>query len=219
MVKINISSNFESASSTDVRRHSCIDIDECESFSSHCPQSCTNLKGSYKCDCAENYLDLHGDGSICEAGWKEDSVILIAYGSEIRQLRQNFSNVAYTTLIEDDNLVLTMEIDPVDRIVYWIDESLQQVKRSFIPVSKTALGHPQLLSALDVSSSTSFNFLDLTAISIDWLGKNLYYAEGINGTIKVSKSDGRYSKTIIKDFSERIYSMAVNPIIGLVKLK
>jgi low density lipoprotein-related protein 2 len=215
MVKINTSSNLESTeSSTDIRRHSCVDINECDNFNTHCPQSCTNLKGSYQCNCAENYYDVHGDGSICEVSWSEDSIILIAYGSEIRQLRQNYSNLAYTTLIEDENLVIAMDIDPVDRIVYWIDESLQQIKRSFIPVSKTALGHPQLLSALDVSSSSSFNFLDLTAISIDWLGKNLYYAEGVNGTIKVTKSDGRYAKTIIKDFTERIYSMVVNPIIG-----
>jgi len=162
-------------------------------------------------------VDSRGDGSICEAAWREDSVVLIAYGSTIRQVRQNFSDYTYTTLVEDESsvrssFVLSMDVDPLSRHVYWIDEASQQIKRSFIPVSKTALGHAQLLISDDTQSVNSM--IDFTAVGVDWLAKNLYYAEGLNGTIKVSKTDGRYERTLISVNAERVYSLVVNPVLG-----
>ena len=44
---------------TDIRRHMCVDIDECQSFDSHCPQLCINEKGSYMCGCADNYINSY----------------------------------------------------------------------------------------------------------------------------------------------------------------
>ncbi len=169
-------------------------------------------------------MDSRGDGSICEAAWREGSVVLIAYGSTIRQVRQNFSDYTYTTLVEDESsvrgssgsgsFVLSMDVDPLSRHVYWIDEASQQIKRSFIPVSKTALGHAQLLISLSDETQSVNSMIDFTAVAVDWLAKNLYYAEGLNGTIKVSKTDGRYERTLISVNAERVYSLVVNPVLG-----
>ena len=75
-----------------------------------------NLKGSFKCECAEGYIDPHGDGTICEvAGSGEDAVVLFAYDSEIRQLRENVTNYVYSGLIEDEDFVLAIDIDPIQR--------------------------------------------------------------------------------------------------------
>lgn len=226
MVKLNISSEmtttliYDETNSTttssstphliELRRHTCVDIDECQHYSTHqCTQICENLKGTYACKCAANYIDTRGDGSVCEATWREDSVVLVAYGTEIRQVRQNFSDYSYTSLIEGESFVLSMDVDPVERYVYWIDEGAQQIKRSFIPVSKVALGHAQL-----IVKDQAVTIVDFTALAVDWLAKNLYYAEGLNGTIKVCKADGRYTKTLISTNAERVYSLVVNPILG-----
>ena len=226
MVKLNISSEmtttliYDETNSTttssstphliELRRHTCVDIDECQHYSTHqCTQICENLKGAYACKCAANYIDTRGDGSVCEATWREDSVVLVAYGTEIRQVRQNFSDYSYTSLIEGESFVLSMDVDPVERYVYWIDEGAQQIKRSFIPVSNAALGHAQL-----IVKDQAVTIVDFTALAVDWLAKNLYYAEGLNGTIKVCKADGRYTKTLISTNAERVYSLVVNPILG-----
>ena len=199
----------------ELRRHTCVDIDECEHYTLHqCTQLCQNLKGTYACKCAPNYVDTRGDGSICEASWREDSVVLVAYGTEIRQVRQNLSDYAYTSLIEGESFVLSMDVDPIERHVYWIDEGSQQIKRSFIPVSKLALGHAQIIVKEQSSTSSGGVIVDFTALAVDWLAKNLYYAEGLNGTIKVCKVDGRYTRTLISANAERVYSLVVNPVLG-----
>lgn len=215
LVKFNVSlittdeSPVASNSSTDLRRHTCVDIDECQSFNSHCPQGCVNEKGSYKCQCAANYVDPHGDGTICEATASEDAVVLIAYGDEIRQVRQNISDFVYSTLVEDEKSVIALDIDAYDRHGYWIDEYDKLIRRSYIPVSKASLARTQNLNAFRTSSEQ-----DLTALSIDWLAKNLYYADSVSKTIKVSTADGRYIKTLVKENANYVTSLAVNPIVG-----
>ena len=239
MVKVNVSSVVNTSPASElvsnlnvtdiqsIRRHSCEDIDECQTYMSHCAQTCTNTKGSFKCTCTENYYDSHGDGSVCEAAWREDSVVLVAYGSEIRQLRQNYSDYSYNALIEDENFVLSIDIDPLDRYVYWIDEVTQLIKRSFIPVTNAALGHAQALKGLTpppVTRALGGSVVpmvnrdqmssDFTALSIDWLAKNLYVADSLTHSIKVSKVDGRYMKTLVKENADLVYSIVVNPVIG-----
>lgn len=216
MAKVNLTLDQSEPGQTDLQRHTCVDIDECEVLNmNHCTQKCINLKGSYECKCADNYIDSHGDGLICEATWKEDAIVIVAYGSEIRQLRQNISDYVYNNLIEDEIFVSSMDIDPINRHLYWIDQGTQEIKRSFVPKSKSALGHPQTLSSIyDYLSANEY--VDITALSFDWLSMNLYYAEGYNGTIKVAKADGRYSRTLIREYADSVHSMVVNPLLGII---
>ena len=210
-IKANQTSSFH--------RHTCNDIDECISFQSHCPQNCDNLKGNYKCSCSAGFVDTHGDGSICEAVTSSDSVVLFAYGSEIRQIRTNYTEYLYSTLIENEKFVRSLDVDPVDRYFYWIDQSTQLIKRSYLPNTKTALGKAQVLTHLQSSLSSGLAVgqlaADITALAIDWIGKNIYFADASgNGSIKVAKNDGRYLKTIITQNANLVNSLVVNPLNG-----
>jgi hypothetical protein len=47
------------------------ELDECQKLKNNwCPQICVNQKGAYnrtfKCECAHNFVDVHGDGFFCE---------------------------------------------------------------------------------------------------------------------------------------------------------
>jgi len=98
------------------RAHTCADIDECGVFSlNNCTQGCVNAKGSYRCGCAVGFADSRGDGSVCEAVGGEETVVLLAYGGEIRQMRENGMGYVYSALIENEEFVLAMDVDPVDR--------------------------------------------------------------------------------------------------------
>jgi hypothetical protein len=164
-------------------------------------------------------VDTHGDGSICEAATSSDSVVLIAYGSEIRQIRTNFTDYLYSTLIENENFVRSLDVDPIDRYFYWVDQSTQLIKRSYLPNTKTALGRAQTLTHLQntlLSRATGDQAAaDISALAIDWVGKNIYFADASgNGSIKVAKNDGRYLKTIIRENSNLVTSLVVNPMNG-----
>lgn len=227
MVKLNFTSSNQTESQ--LVRHQCEDIDECAQASlNHCAQECVNEKGSYKCSCAENYANPHGDGSVCEASWRQgdESVVLVAYGDEIRQLRPNASDYLYTNLIDGENFVTSMDVDPIDRVVYWIDEPTVQIKRAYIPVSKNSPGLKQVVGSteklLQVTSLPELredkNYL--TGLAVDWLGRNLYFAESVNKTIRVSKLDGRYSRILIENkpelevYVDDVTSLVVNPVVG-----
>ncbi len=214
MLKINSTFSVAESNNTSVfQRHICSDIDECESFQSHhCPQICSNQKGSYKCSCDQGYVDTHNDGSICEAIGNDDSIVLIAYGSEIRQIRPNFTDYVYNTLIEHEKSIVSIDIDPIDRYVYWIDETNNLIKRSYLPNSKTGLGNAQTLTHFN----QELNSNQITAISLDWIAKNLYLADATNKSIKVAKNDGRYLKTIITEEADHIQSLIVNPYTGYI---
>ena len=117
----------------------------------------------------------------------------------------------FSTLIEDEEIVFALDIDAYDRYVYWIDANERTIKRSYIPVSKSSLGYTQKLSSIRNSSR---NDHDLSAIAVDWLAKNIYFADNFNRAIKVSTSDGRYTKTLITEHVDEVYSIVVNPILG-----
>lgn len=122
-------------------------------------------------------------------------------------MRQNFTDYSYTTLIDDEKNIIGLDVDPTDRILYYLDSQDQKIKRTFIPISNKALGFPQTL--VEVKNSRQ----QITAIAIDWLAKNLYFVQG--STIRVAKADGRYPKTIIdRNVSLDVTSILTNPIIG-----
>lgn len=130
-------------------------------------------------------------------------------------MRPNFTDYSYTTLIENENDVRVMDVDPVDRILYYVnnnDDETQHVKRTFIPVSSRALGYSQRLLIETEKAASPL----ITALAIDWLAKNLYYVQG--DVIRVAKSDGRYAKTLItQNVSIDVTSIVVNPLIGYLK--
>ncbi|RNA22802.1 low-density lipo receptor-related 2, partial [Brachionus plicatilis] len=188
-----------------IHRHTCEDIDECQTIEmNHCTHLCLNTKGSFECKCAENYLDMHRDGSVCEASWKEDYILLIAYGSEIRQLRPNITDYVYSTLIEKQESVTTFDFDILERHLYWIDGTT--LKRSFIPRSRYSLATEQQLG--------DFKNFQIESISVDWLSKNVYLYDSKSKSIKVMKSDGRYLKTLITSFCGYVTNLVANPLTG-----
>ncbi len=157
-------------------------------------------------------MDTRGDGSVCEALVADDVVVLIAYADEIRQIRQNVSDRVYSTLVDRQVYVHSLDIDAKDRHAYWIDEHSKLIYRSYIPVSRTSVGHVQNLTAFH--RSTAKNDHEPTALSVDWLAKNVYFADYSDHTIKVATNDGRYMKTLVRTNADVVYSLVANPIMG-----
>ena len=192
-------------STNTIHRHTCEDIDECQEIEmNHCTHSCLNTKGSFECKCAQNYIDTHGDGSICEATWKEDYILFTAYGSEIRQLRPNISDYVYSALVDRQESVSCLDFDILDRYLYWVDKTY--LKRSYIPNSRYSMASVQELG--------DFKNYQIKSLSVDWLGKNIYFFDLNSKSIKVMKSDGRYLKTLITENCDSVVNLVVNPLIG-----
>lgn len=41
-------------------------MDECSTYGNGCPQLCSNVKGSFKCQCASGFKDSKGQGHDCK---------------------------------------------------------------------------------------------------------------------------------------------------------
>lgn len=190
------------------QRHLCKDIDECSSIHlNYCPHKCINTKGSYKCECHEGFIDTRGDGSVCEASNANETAVFISYDEDIRQLRkQGFSNI-YNSLIEHERLTQSLDINAMERHLYWVDND-NTIKRSFIPISKVALGYSQSI----FSESEAI----ITALTVDWKAKNLYFADARRESLRVTKLDGRYPKTITTQNARFVVSLVTNPNLGLI---
>ena len=44
-----------------------LDLDECSRWGNYCPQLCNNVKGSFKCQCADGFKDDKGQGRECKS--------------------------------------------------------------------------------------------------------------------------------------------------------
>lgn len=42
------------------------DVDECSTWGNKCPQKCHNVAGSYKCQCADGFLNSKGRATKCK---------------------------------------------------------------------------------------------------------------------------------------------------------
>ncbi|XP_013407657.1 low-density lipoprotein receptor-related protein 2-like [Lingula anatina] len=186
-------------------RKSCDDVDECASWGNNCPQQCSNLKGTYKCQCAAGFTDTSSRGTKCR-GTGAASVFLFSAGHEIRQFRPNVKNMEYIDTIMTEQRVQAIDFDPAGRTVYWSDSSLKTLKRAYIPDDPTIQGHAQDLQIIGIEQPEG--------IAFDWVAKNLYWTDAKKGGIYVVTSDGRYKKTLVKDRMVHPASIAVNPSLG-----
>lgn len=149
---------------------------------------------------------------ICKAA-KEDAQVIFSSGPEIRgfNLRQNeeFPVIAAEKRIE------AIDYDPERQLVFWADSYDRTIKRSFMVNAKD--GQAKIGFAQDLNMKGNSK---PTAVSIDWIAENLYWAETDRtgskprGRVMVAKTDGRYRRAVVSNGIEVPTSIAVDPELG-----
>uniref|UniRef100_A0AAQ5Z5D7 Low-density lipoprotein receptor-related protein 2 n=1 Tax=Amphiprion ocellaris TaxID=80972 RepID=A0AAQ5Z5D7_AMPOC len=195
--------------------YTCLDINECEVYGT-CPQLCKNTKGSYECECAPGYRKV-GDGNMCEA---DGATPLLLLPENIRIRRFNLQTEGYHDFIQEEEHIMAMDYDwdhdnKGYSMVYFTvagkDSAPGAIKRAYIPSVDDGSNNIGAAVALDIKYITTPD-----GIAVDWVGRNLYWADSRLKRLEVAMLDGRYRKHLVKTELGHPSAVAVNPRLGML---
>jgi len=169
----------------------CIEINECLT-PGFCSQACVNLAGTFRCMCDDGYT-LKADKRTCKVKGPRASIVFSS-GKDIRQISTDFKE--YKSVVHNTAHPISIDLDIKNNMVYWVDSGNGSLYRSHFK-------H-------DGVSEEIVKEVKPIAISLDWIGRKLYWTE--EGAIKASNLDGTHIKTLIKGgVGEMFRAVAVYP--------
>ncbi|TWW66523.1 Low-density lipoprotein receptor-related protein 2 [Takifugu flavidus] len=148
---------------------SCVDIDECNEMShTVCKHICLNTPGSYVCHCHPDFY-LEPDNKSCKT--KDEPLLLASVQSELWLLGVHSGSLNLLSSVSRP--VFSLDYHWAQQRVYWLSPDYQSIRWADIK-------NPN-------SRGTLIKGVKSDSIAVDWIGQNLYWADGLVGQILVVK--------------------------------
>ncbi|XP_052317282.1 low-density lipoprotein receptor-related protein 2-like isoform X2 [Oncorhynchus keta] len=142
---------------------SCVDIDECEGGRPGvCSHLCVNTQGSFQCHCYPGYL-LESDGRHCKITGEPYLLASVQTELFLFGLRSSSLDVLVSSA---KKAILSLDYDWRDQKVFWVSLDSESIKWSSLHQKKTG---------------TLVKGIKSDCIAVDWVGRNLYWIDGIGG--------------------------------------
>ncbi|XP_049434253.1 very low-density lipoprotein receptor isoform X1 [Epinephelus fuscoguttatus] len=146
-------------------RLTCVDIDECEGQSSGvCSQLCINTPGSYQCDCHPGYI-MEADGHHCKITGEPFLLSSVQTDLFMFGLRSGSLDVLSSSA---KKAILSLDYDWRDQRVFWVSLDTESIRWSSLDQKTTG---------------TLIKGVRADSVAVDWLGRNLYWIDGVNSQI------------------------------------
>ncbi|XP_018536167.1 low-density lipoprotein receptor-related protein 2 isoform X1 [Lates calcarifer] len=148
---------------------SCVDIDECNvTPSAICKHACLNTRGSYVCHCHPGFY-LEPDNKSCKS--KDEPLLLASVQSELLLLGVHSGTLRL--LSSATRPVFSLDYHWALHRVYWLSPNYQSIRWADIKDSN--------------NKGTLIKGVKSDFIAVDWIGKNLYWVDGLVGQILAVK--------------------------------
>uniref|UniRef100_A0A8P4G0N3 EGF-like domain-containing protein n=1 Tax=Dicentrarchus labrax TaxID=13489 RepID=A0A8P4G0N3_DICLA len=148
---------------------SCVDIDECNAMPHDvCKHTCLNTRGSYTCHCYPGFF-LEPDNKSCKT--KDEPLLLASVQSELLLLGVHSSTLRL--LSSASRPVFSLDYHWAQQRVYWLSPDYQSIRWADVKNSN--------------SKGTLIKGVKSDSIAVDWVGKNLYWVDGLVGQILAVK--------------------------------
>ncbi|KAG8593872.1 hypothetical protein GDO81_000976 [Engystomops pustulosus] len=186
-------------------RSVCIDINECKELdSSPCSQSCINLNGTFNCTCHPGYV-LQPDNRQCKvAGTEPILLVAIQFDLLLYKLRSLDEEILMST--DKSSMIFSVDYDVMERKIFWMDLNAESIK--WITMGTKAKG-------------TIVKGVKSDCIAVDWVGRNLYWTDGVAGQILATglnvswKGFPEYTVILDEDIDQP-RSLVLQPLSGLM---
>ncbi|XP_031711305.1 low-density lipoprotein receptor-related protein 2-like [Anarrhichthys ocellatus] len=148
---------------------SCVDINECNAVPHVlCKHTCLNTRGSYVCHCLPGFY-LEPDNKTCKS--KDEPLLLASVQSELLILGVHSGSLR--RLSSANRPVFTLDYLWAQQRVYWLSPDYQSIRWADMTNS--------------ISKGTLVKGVKSDFIAVDWVGKNLYWVDGLVGQILAVK--------------------------------
>ncbi|XP_055493679.1 LOW QUALITY PROTEIN: low-density lipoprotein receptor-related protein 2a [Leucoraja erinacea] len=174
----------------------CEDVDEC-GLPGTCSQMCYNQRGSFRCTCDQGY-GLEVDQSTCKVSEGSDMQLMVASRGQIVSENINVRPYQIQSVIRGGRNIVAIDFDSQTGRIYWSDVTQDKVWSAF------QNGTDQKV-IFDSGVTITEN------IAVDWIGRNLYWADHILQTIEVSQLNGSHRTVLISDNITNPRGLVVDP--------
>ncbi|KAM3599170.1 uncharacterized protein V6R79_001076 [Siganus canaliculatus] len=147
---------------------SCVDIDECSATQHPCKHSCLNSHGSYICYCFPGFY-LEPDNKSCKTG--DEPLLLASVQSELLLLGVHSGTLRL--LSSANRPVFSLDYHWAQQRIYWLSPDYQSIRWADMTGFE--------------SKGTLIKGVKSDSIAVDWVGKNLYWVDGLVGQILAVK--------------------------------
>ncbi|XP_031672657.1 low-density lipoprotein receptor-related protein 2 isoform X6 [Oncorhynchus kisutch] len=143
---------------------SCVDVDECnEVLPPVCSHTCLNTRSSFLCRCHQGYL-LEPNGHSCKT--QDEAHLLASVQNKLLVLGLHSSSLSL--LSTSQTPVFCVDYDWRDQRVYWVSLEEESIKWTSINTKNTG---------------TLVKGVKSESIAVDWVGRNLYWLDGLASQI------------------------------------
>ncbi|XP_069832773.1 very low-density lipoprotein receptor-like isoform X2 [Dendropsophus ebraccatus] len=182
----------------------CIDINECKEEPPLCSQYCINLNGTFTCTCHPGYI-LQPDGHQCKVTGSEP-VLLVAVQFDLLLYKLWTLDEDVLMSTDKSSMIFSVDYDIMEQKVFWVDLNAESIK---------------WISMGSKSKGTLVKGIKSDGIAVDWVGRNLYWTDGIAGQILATalntswKGFPEYTIVLDEDLDQP-RSLVLQPLSGLM---
>ncbi|XP_044054121.1 very low-density lipoprotein receptor isoform X2 [Siniperca chuatsi] len=143
----------------------CADIDECEGQNPGvCSQLCINTPGSYQCDCHPGYI-MEAGGHHCKITGEPFLLSSVQTDLLLFGLRSGSLDMLSSSA---KKAILSLDYDWREQRVFWVSLDTDSIRWSSLDQKTTG---------------TLIKGVRADSVAVDWLGRNLYWIDGVNSQI------------------------------------
>ncbi|MBN3319272.1 LRP4 protein, partial [Atractosteus spatula] len=176
---------------------SCEDLNECMESPSVCDHKCINTRGSYSCQCHTGYL-LERDGHSCKITGEPFLLASVQYELLIYSLHGSSMEILFST---GKRLVFSVDYDYQEQLVFWVSLDAESIK---------------WISMDQKDKGTIVKGIKSDCIAVDWVGRNLYWTDGVAGQIlaislNTTSTNIRNHTVVLNEDLEQPHSLVLHP--------
>lgn len=129
-------------------------------------------------------------------------LLLLARRTDLRRISLDTPDFTDIVLqLEDIRHAIAIDYDPVEGYIYWTDDEVRAIRRSFIDGS----GSQFVVTAQIVHPD---------GIAVDWVARNLYWTDTGTDRIEVTRLNGTMRKILISEDLEEPRAIVLDPMVG-----
>ena len=167
----------------------------CKNSNGGCSHLCLRKPGGYSCQCPTGVkMKLNGNGKECEA--LPSSYLLIALRSGIGRISLSTSEMFEVVLpIDGVHGAVVLDFHHAKNLLFYADVNSDAIKRV------------NMKNFNDIKTIVSTSLNTPNGIAVDWIADNLYWSDSALKMIEVSRLDGQFRKTLLRDNLDDVRSM------------